>query len=305
MRSVKGLPRKRLMAIALLAACAAVGGGAAWHASKLPAEASSKEQRQSQERLHKGVGSEVQFASAAEPEQTDKAVASAADFIYWRSGLRMSDETRKKLVEAETNVLKGEAEPITLDELTDNITEAVVERLTTLTDEEIEQAVDASTNEQGEIGSRGDGKWGDLSRQSLIRQVQSGREWSRRGDSASRAALHLIIEEEVNGRAVTLGAALPEAFGQASVRGVTPTQALLIAYSLAADDPLTHSRSDIEQMIVQKRIDTRQTREARKAQADVSGRPYGPRGLIQPTASYLFFKGGVEKLLNRSEGGGK
>jgi hypothetical protein len=114
-----------------------------------------------------------------------------------------------------------------------------------------------------------------------------------------------MIEEEVSDRAVKLGAALPEQFGQAGAQGVTPTQALLIAYSVAADDPLADSRGDIEQMSVQTRMEARQTREQKKAQKNVSGRPYGPRGWAHPSASNIFFKSGVEKLLSRSEGGKK
>ena len=306
MKLIKGLRRRWSVAIALAVACLLVGGAAVWQASKLPAEASSKDKRQSRERLRKGVGSEIRFASAADkPEQIEEAVASTADFIYWRSGLRMSDETRKKLVGAESKVLQGNAQHMTLDELTDNLTEAVVERLATLTDDEIQLAANASANEHGEIRSRGDGRWGDLTKQSLMQQAKAGREWSRRGDSAPRAALRLMIEEEVNDRARTLGAALPEQFGKVGEQGVTPAQALLIAYSLAADDPLTDSRSDIEQMLLQKRMDARQTREEKKAQKDVSGHAYGRRGLVNPSAAHLFFKGGVEKLLNHSEGGKK
>jgi hypothetical protein len=306
MRLIKGLQRRRLMAMALMVACVVVGGAAVWHASKLPVEASSKDEQSLQEQLHKGVEGEVRFASAADkPEQIDEAVGSTADFIYWRSGLRMSDETKKKLVKAESNVLKGRAKHITLDELTDNLTSAVTDRLATLTDEEIRQAADASSDEHGEILSRADGKWGVLTKKELIQQAQSGREWSQRGDSSLRDALRPMIEEEVNDRVRALSADLPEQFGQASTQGVTPTQGLIIAYSIAADDPLTDSRSDIAQMIVQKRMDARQTREEKKAQKNVSGRPYGPRGLLHPSAAHLFFKAAVDKLLNLSEGGKK
>lgn len=292
------------MAIALVVAVAIVGGVAVWRTSELPAEASAGNKQQSLERLHRGVGSEVRFASAADkPEQINDAVGSAADFIYRRSGLRMSDETKKKLVQAESDVLKGKAEHSTLDELTDNLTAAVVERLATLTDEEIEQAANASSDENGEVRSRTDDEQGVLTKQSLIEQAKAGREWSRQGDSALRAALRPMIEEKVNDRAATLGAALPEQFGQTGEQGVTPTQALLIAYSVATEDPLTDSQSDITQMIVQQRIDDRQTREQKKAQRNVSGRPYGPRGLIHPSATHLFFKPAVEKLVNRNEGG--
>jgi hypothetical protein len=306
MRLIQGLQRRHSLAIALAVALVLVGGAAVWQASRLPAEASSEDKRQLHERLHKGVGSEVKFASAAaNAEQVDEAVGSTDAFIYWRSGLRMSDDTKKRLAKAESDVLKGKSKQITLGELTDNLTTAVVERLATLTDEEIELVADASTDEHGDIRSRADGKWGVLTKKELVQQAKSGREWSHRGDSALRASLRPMIEEEVTGRALTLSAALPEQFGQAGAQGLTPTQALLIAYSVAADDPLTDSRSDIEQMIVQKRMDARQTREQKKAQKNVSGRPYGARGWAHPSGAQLFFKAGVDKLLNRSAGGKK
>jgi hypothetical protein len=306
MRLIQGLRRRNSLALALAVAFVIAGGAAAWQASRLPAEASAEDKRQLHERLHKGVGSEVRFASAAaNAEQIDEAVGTTAEFIYWRSGLRMSDDTKKRLAKAESDVLKGKAKHITLGELTDSLTTAVVERLATLTDEEIQLAADAATNEHGEIPSRAGGKWGDVTKQSLMRQAKSGREWSRQGDAALPAGLRPMIAEEVNTRAVALGAALPEQFGQAGAQGVTPTQALLIAYSVAADDPLTDSRSDISQMMVQKRMDARITREQRRAQKQVSGRPYGRNGLVHPSPAHLFFKSGVEKLLNRSEGGKK
>lgn len=306
MRLIKGLQRRRSMTIALAVAFLMAGGVAVWHASKLPVQASSEDKQHVRERLRRGVGSEVRLASAAsKPEQIDEAVGSVDEFIYRRSGLRMSDETKKRLAKVESDVLKGKTKHITVSELTDNLTTAVVDRLATLTDEEIERAADVSSDESGEIRSRADGKWGVLTKGELIQQAKSGRDWSQRGDSALHASLRSMIEGEVNGRVVSLGAALPEQFGQAGTQGVTPTQALIIAYSVAADDPLTDSRSDIDQMIVQKRIAARQTREQKKAQKNVSGRPYGPRGSEHPSAADIFFKAGVDRLLNRSEGGGK
>ena len=301
MRLIKGLRRSRLMAITLAAAFFVVGGVVFWHASRLPAEASSEVKQNSKERLQRGVGSEVRFASR--PEQVDEAVGSAADFIYWRSGLRMSDETRKSLAKAESDVLKGKARRITLGELTDDLTSSVVEKLAVATDEEIEQAADASTNSNGEISSRADGRWGVLTKNEFIRQAKSAREWSRQGDSALPAALHPMIEEEVNGRAAALAAALPEQFGGAATQGVTPTQALLIAYSVGTDDPLADSRGDVERAFVQQRMDARLTREQKKAQKNVSGRPYGERGAMHPSAASLFFKTAVGKLLSHAEGG--
>ncbi|HEX8456971.1 MAG TPA: hypothetical protein VF656_06725 [Pyrinomonadaceae bacterium] len=305
MSLIKGLPRRRALLIALSAAFVMLAGIAAvWQLSKRPAEAASAEKQELQKRLRRGVGSEVRFASR--PEQADEAVKSADDFIYSRSGLRMSDETKKKLAKAESDVLKGKAKHITVAELTDSLTDGTVERLSTLTDEEIEQVADASADENGDIRSRADGRWGTLTKRELVEQAKAGREWSRRGDSASRATLHMMIGEEVNDRAIKLSAALPEQFGQANTQGVTPTQALLIAYSVATDDPLADSRGDIEQTLVQQRMDARQTREQKKAQQkNLSGRPYGARGFVHPSAPNFFFKSGVDKFLSRSSEGGK
>jgi hypothetical protein len=295
------------MAIALAAALVVAGGIVFWHASRQPAKASANDKQQHlNERLRKGVGSEVRFASASSrPEQVDETVGSAADFIYRRSGLRMSDETRKSLAKAESDVLKGKANRITLAQLTDGLMSATADKLATLTDEEIEQAADASADENGEIRSRADGRLGVLTRKDLIQQVKSGREWSRRGDSALSAALRPMIEEEVNHHAAALGAALPEQFEQARTQGVTPMQALLIAYSVATDDPLTDSREEITQMTIQKRMDARLTREQKKAQKHVSGQPYGAYGSVHPSAAALFFKPVMDKLLSRAEGGKK
>jgi hypothetical protein len=300
------------MALALVLACAVVGGVALWRASRLPAEAStaevtSKNKQNLPERLQKGVGSEVRFASAAATsKQVAEAVGSTADFIYWRSGLRMSDGMKQKLVEAESNVLQGRVKHLSIEELTDNMTATVVERLATLTDVEIGQAAEVSSDEQGQILSRANGKWGVLTQKELIRQAKAGREWSQRGDVALRTGLRSMIEEEVNDRVSTLATALPEQFGRVTVQGMTPMQALLIAYSVAADDPLTDSRSDITQLLMQQRMDAGQTRAQKRAQKEISGRPYGPHGLLHPSAPYLFFnRAGVFKLLNLSEGGGK
>jgi hypothetical protein len=294
------------MAVVLVAAFVVVGGVVFWHASKLPAEAFSVDKQQLKERLRKGVGSEVHFASAvSRPEQVDEAVGSAADFIYWRSGLRMSDETRKSLAKAESDVLKGKAKRITLGELTDDLTSSVVERLATATDEEIEQAADASADVNGEISSRADGRWGVLTKDEFVRQAKSAREWGRQGDSALGVALRPMVEEGVNERASALSAALPEQFGQAGTQGVTPTQALLIVYSVGTDDPLADSRGDIEQTFVQQRMDARLTREQKKAQKNVSGHPYGEHGALHPSAAALFFKTAAGKLLSRAQGGTK
>jgi hypothetical protein len=312
MRLIKDLQRRRLIAVALMFACIMAAGITFWQVAKLPVEASSgatlsRDKQSLQVRLQKGVGSEVQFAAeSAETQQIAEAVGSTADFIQQRSGLTMSDGMLQKLTEAESNVLKGNVQYLSIEELTDNITAAVTDRLGTITDREIRETAELSSDEYGQIMSRANGKWGAFTPEELIEQAKSGRASSRRGDFSLQAGLRSLIEEEVDDRVNTLGAALPKQFGQARAKGITPMQALLIAYSVAADDPLTDSRSDVTAMLLQMRMDAGQTRAQKKAQKNVSGRPYGPHGLLHPSNPYLFFnKAGIYRLLNLSDEGGK
>ena len=300
----KGLRRRPLISIATVLAFLVSVGIAVWYSSRLPAKASADDKQNLQNQLRKGIGSEVRFA--ARPEQADEAVASAADFIHWRSGLKLSEGFKKRLAKAESDVLNGKLPYITVDELNKDMTTAVVDRLAILTDKEIEEAAEASADGNGEVRSRADAKWGVMRKEELIEQAKAGREWSRRGDSGLQLGLHSLIDGEINDRVSALSTSLPEQFGNANSQGLTPTQALLIAYSVATDDPLTNSRGDIAQMLKQKRMDERQTREQRKAQKNVSGRPYGPKGLLHPSATNLFLtKSAVDKLLNLNEGGKK
>ncbi len=304
MSLIKGLKRRPSIAIATVLAFLVLGGIAVWHASRRPAEASSENNEYLKNGLRKGVGSEVRFASR--PEQADDAVASAADFIRSRSGLKLSDEFKKKLAKAESDVLSGKSRFISVEELTEDMTAAVVDRLATLSDEEIQQAVEASADSNGEIRSRADAKWGVMSKKDLAQQAKAGREWSRRGDSGLQLGLRGMIEGEVSSRVNAFTTHLPEQFANANSRGVTPTQALLIAYSVATDDPLTNSRSDIAEMLKQKRMDEGVTREQRQAQKRGSNLPYGPNGFLHPSGLHLFFtKDSVDKLLNLNEGGKK
>jgi hypothetical protein len=229
MKFLKALRRKQITAVTLLAACLAVGGVIAWNASTRRAEASSKEKHNLQERLKRGVGSEVRFASAAATKkEIDEAIASTTDFIYRRSGLQLSADVKQRLAKAESKVLKGETQRITIAELTDNLTSSAVDRLTKLTDEEIQQGIEMSSDEHGEFRPRAD-KWSGLTKEELIQQAKSGRDMSRTDASAFRSALHPIIEQEVNDRVNILSTALPERFGESRTQGITPSQALLIS----------------------------------------------------------------------------
>lgn len=258
-------------------------------------------------RVRNGLGSEVSFAKASDPsEKVNASVDSVARFIQDRSGLQMSQETKVRLAKAERDVLKGKAPRISLDQLSDTFAGTVVDSVSAMTDDQIEKAADTLSSPEGEITARASGKWGTLTRAEFVSQVKAAREWGQRGDHAVRDTVRSIIAEEVNDRAAYLGEALPEQFGRAKAEGVTPVQAIVIGYSVAADDLLTDSRSDVARDIVQQRMSARLSKAEARAQKRDSNIPYGTKGFIHRSPlTVVFNKTAVDKLLQRAEGGNK
>lgn len=306
MTLIKALQRRRFLVLALVVVCAAAAGVAVWNVSRIRAQASISKStvnllNSRPQALRRGVGTEVWFASrSAKPKQVSQSVESAVAFVYIRSGLLLSDEAKKSLLAAETSVLRGESPYIDVLQFTDTLSTVATDRLSTLTDAEINQAAADSSDEYGQIMARADGRWGVVSRKDMVQQARMGRDWSKRGDYGMRTAIYSLINDDVTDRVSALSEALPEHFGG---EGLTPVQAFLIAYSVAADDPLTGSRSDIQQQMVQKRMETGQTREQKRALKD-SGRPYGPHGVFHASAPAVFIDdAAIEAIVSLTKGG--
>jgi hypothetical protein len=314
MKFITSLRQSRWMIVTLVLVSAVLAGAAVWRTWAVKtgegtssSSLSEEEKKQKfHQRLRRGVGSEVRFANASDSDEKVKdSVDSVAAFIYQRANLKMSDETKNRLAKAEKDVLKGKSPRLSVDELTDAFTEIATEQVATLTDEDINAAANTyRANSEGEITSRASAKWGFLSRDEFVSQVRAAREWSRSGDAALRAALRPMVEGEVKERVTSLREALPEQFGQAETDGVTPTQALLIGYSVAADDPLTDSQSDLKEMRVRQRMDRKQTREEQRTSHPDSGKAYGVNGFLYSSpVDRILNKTAVDKLLDRSKGG--
>src|ERR1700742_1747508 len=117
MSLIKGLRRRPLIAIATVLAFLVSAGIAIWYSSPLPAKAAVEDKQHLQNQLRRGIGSEVRFAAG--PQQADEAVASAAEFIHWRSGLNLTAGFKKRLAKAERDVLNRKSPHIPVGELTD------------------------------------------------------------------------------------------------------------------------------------------------------------------------------------------
>ncbi|HET8678394.1 MAG TPA: hypothetical protein VFO63_21515, partial [Blastocatellia bacterium] len=139
-------PKSRLATAALFIICAALLGlgiwplkliqiGQAGHQNLTKLEFDAK---QVKDQMRRGLGRQVRFASPGDsPERVSESVWQVDKFIYERSGLKMSRETRERLIAMESRALQGEGHRIGIEELTDALTETAVERISTLTDQEI------------------------------------------------------------------------------------------------------------------------------------------------------------------------
>lgn len=256
-------------------------------------------------RLQRGVGNQVKLAAAGDSAELVRAsVDSAAQFIFERSNLNMSAETRMRLAQAEQQALNGDGYRLNVDKLTEALTTSVTNRLASLNDKEIERAANAFREDsEGRITMRASGKLGTLTRADFIRQAKAGREWGRRGDVAIKTALGSMIRQEVADRFDNLAAALPEQFGRVSQEGATPVQAILIAYSVATDDPLEGSQSDLRNQLVEQRMFERKSPPA-QAEQRAWDKAFGVNGFIYATPVDMFFdKTTLTQLL--AEGGSK
>lgn len=273
---------KRLLVVALAAVCASlvvagVRREAASRAEQGRAGGRGSQQRMMRAQLLEGVGKEVQFAKRGDSYGAAvSAIKSASRFIQERSGVRLGESVEKRLAGMEHSILKGESRRLSLDELADVMTDAALERASAATDQEIDSAAKSfRVGPNEDVTLRADGR-GQMTPQEFASQARALRESSRQGDGALRETVRSAVADEVRGRARALKEGLPERFGQVDSKGVMPSQALLLAYSVSSNDNLGVASRRLRE------ITERENREL-KAQGHVPRRPvsdapFGPNG---------------------------
>jgi hypothetical protein len=313
MKLQNALRRRPLLVAALLAGCVSFAAFGIW-LSVRPAAANAcgvgtrppADRQTLQERIRRGVGGEVRFGAAGDSDDNiDASVETLAQFIRRRSNMEMSEATRKELQKAEKDTLQGRRPRISLDALTDSLTAVAADRARTISDKEIDRAVDMfPTTPDGQVTLRLGDKSASVPKEELLRQVKSSRKAAPRDGSSLESAMRPFFDEEVKARADSLSEAMPEQFGRLRTEGATPAQAVLISYSVASADPLADSEADIARRTVQDRINARLTRSDAKAQRLNSPTPYGRSGSTYASpASLLFGRATVKRLLNPAQGG--
>ncbi len=284
-----------------------------WRSSALQADKEAEGKRQYHERIRDGVGREVQFASPGDPSGLVRSSVNSVDnFIFKRSGVKLSGPTKKRIAEMEQRTLNGEARRLTVSELNDVLTATAFERLGRLTDEEILHIDDTLRGFKApdlpkRFGRRGINLPGQtilISSERFMDQLKAMRDQTSTPlGQILKSVTHSKIEDVVHRRINTLSQAVPEKFvgvwdatnDRAGDTGVTPLQAVLIAYSVAGSDLLIDSEGNIRKEM--KGLQAGLTRiHGEKYPSPEGHLAYGVNGYLTSTPLDLVFD---EQTINR------
>ena len=256
--------RARFFVLALGVLGLMVAAVSMWRSSALQTDKQAEGKRQFHQRIRDGVGREVQFASPGDPSGVIRASVNSVDnFIFKRSGVKLSGATKTRLAEMEQLTLSGKTRRLRISEVDEVLTSTAFERLGRLTDEEILHVDDALRGFNAPDLPRG---WGGrrhihlpgrsvlISSAEVVQQLKAMRDQTNTPlGEVLKAAAHREIQENVHRRIKVLSEAVPEKFvgawdttnNREGDTGVTPLQSVLIAYSVASSDDLCDSEANL------------------------------------------------------------
>jgi hypothetical protein len=262
--------------------------------------------------LREGLA-EISFVpSGAGKGEVGASVDSAAAFIESRSGIVLTQELRSSIAEMEQQAM-SDVSSFTLSDVKETLTPWLGERLSTLSDDEFDHAIETlrGFNAPDLPGHPvGDRDWVHLRASALIQvdrvipQARKLREGLAAGDADTQVLVGGFISSEVESKAMNLSHGLSgiSAEGiQAGKHGdlrFTPLQVVLIAYSVVSDDPLTRSQLNLRRAMKQKQASYVST--ADHYPSPESHQAYGVNGYLHSSPVDLFFGADqVRSLLER------
>lgn len=246
-------------------------------------------------RVKDGVGREVYFAKTNSKDDIERSVNSLTAFIYSRSGLMLSPKVKSQLVSMESQTLSGSSPFISSDMVAVSMKQLVLDRLTLLSDSEIDatvsslrgfDAVDLPNTSRmfrdNNIKVRGN--WIiKISPEEAKRNLTALRDKS--AQIIFEPNIDNILSMGIDRQFVSLSSAMSSDFS--SSNKLSPVKAFLLAYSSAADDPLTDSQAN-----VQKRMADMQAKLTKFAGSYPSAQghfPYGDNGYFYASPLSVFF----------------
>ena len=263
-------------------------------------------------RLNKGLRA-VEFARSS--KDVELAVANMDEYITERSGLRLSPIVSDKLSLLEQSALSNNKGLglISFDKLVDTIANLGLERVSELSDVELDQVI---TSTQGFKSSDmpekarlnplialRPGNYVQMDKREAIEELKALQ--SSKTQLIAKGYIQDFIAQELRTSLVNLATASPEKFGQnwdlinnRPAKGLTPSQVYLLSYSLASGDLLTDDKAELD-----KRMDGVYRLQARAYGSYPNPRAYlayGDNGYLYAAPVSIFFNEKVQiDLLDR------
>lgn len=271
MRQSVLLRRSGYMLVTLGLVCGAALVTSAWRYStpnvpKVSEKERAEAYRKYHARIREGIGREVEMSRKISPAKARRSAESVTQFVEKRSGVSLSEMTKIRLAALEERVQSGDGRRISLNAFSNSLSAILLERFSSLTDEELAQMDETlrgfNAPDMPKGYSRSFRLPGGFVAIAIPREKTIGRLKGMRDglNTPAHDALTGMFREKVlyhvRGTAQNLAKAVPEQFGNVwnvnedsessgADAGLTPLQAFLVAYSLVSYDPLTYNEANL------------------------------------------------------------
>jgi hypothetical protein len=158
----------------------------------------------------------------------------------------MSKETKDRLATMEENTLNGTTRRLSADDIVISLTGTINERLSYLSDQEIDVAERMMQKDGLLVLPRRSTEYA-VTREEFVSNARQLRDKLRQGNEVARDMVQHVVDESIYDRVGLFSEAVPEKFAGGIENGFTPLQALVLSYSVIADDNLSGSSEDLKQ----------------------------------------------------------
>ncbi len=232
--------------------CVSIVGGVSW---KIALTSSGNTHTEAYHQAIRNGLAEAGLPTSNNLNAINSGADSLGDFIYNRSGVQLSSANMNTLRSAEENAWNT-SKRVDSTDLTQILTDIAIERIQSLNSSEIDAVTDSlrGFNAPGLPVPFQGGRDRVKLRASGLGQMPANEFSSeltnlKNGGIQGKVAQYLIyvsVSSEVNRRIDLIRNAEPNFFGGTKSE-MTPMQALLVAYSVVADDPLTGNSVELAQ----------------------------------------------------------
>jgi len=197
----------RWIGFSLILTAVAFGSVGVWRSLAVPKQPIGSSIHES---IKRGLGSEVKFASPGDPNgQIVASVESVDNFLFERAGLRMSKETKDRLVTMEENTLNGTTRQLSAEDIVVSLSGTINERLSYLTNQEIDFAERVMQKDGALVLPRRSAEYA-VTPEEFLNNARQLRDNLRQGNDVARDMVQHVVDESVYDRLGLFSEAVPD-----------------------------------------------------------------------------------------------